>query len=565
MRGAAAGGLALLAAARCSGAADPPPAAGWFVDVTAERGVDFRHRRCGSGEKHLIEMNGGAVAVLDFDGDGRLDLFFPQGAPLPGFDATGVDLRDRLFRGTPGGRFVEATAETGCSEPGYSFAALAADHDGDGDPDLFLANYGCNRLLRNDRVGGAVRFVDVTAAAGVADAAWSSCAVFADFDRDGDLDLYVGNYVVYDERRPHFCGDGERGPQWRSYCHPDEFPGARDQLLRNDGDGRFTDVTLEAGLSRSDGKCLGLLPLDFDDDGDVDLFVANDSTPNFLWRNDSAPGGALRFTDVADEAGCAVSRDGLSQACMGVDAADVDLDGDFDVVVTNLDMQYNTLYRSDGGARFVDRGLESGIGPPSIPFVGFGARFLDVDRDGDEDLAVVNGHVIDNIELYKPSQRFAQPMHLYLNAGGGRFVPAGSEAGACFAQPRVGRALATLDHDDDGDLDLVVVANDGSAQLLENRHPGPGRWIGFRLRGRDLNRDALGARVTLSAGGRVQRREQRGTCSYNAFVDLRLHFGLGEATRVEWVEVRWPRGGVTRLADLEPDRYVEIAEPAAAR
>jgi hypothetical protein len=550
--------LVALAAVACRERAAPAAPSACFVDVTATSGVDFRHRHGGAGEKQLPEQCGGAVAVLDFDGDGKLDLFFPQGGPMPKFEATGVDFRDRMFRGLGGGRFEDVTDAVGCSEPGYSYGAAAADWDGDGDPDLLVCNYGRNTLLRNDREEGRVRFTDVTEQAGVADRAWSSCAAFADFDRDGDLDVYVGNYVVYDEQHPIFCGDQARGPEWRSYCHPDEFKGAQDQLLRNDGNGRFTDVTVAAGMERSAGKCLGVLVLDAEGDGDADVFVANDSTPNFLWRNDSS-GGELRFTDVADQAGVGVSANGLSQACMGIDAADVDLDGDFDVVLTNLDMQYNTLYRNDGDGFFSDRSLEQGM-EPSIPFVGFGARFLDVDRDGDEDLVIINGHVIDNIALYKPSQTFAQPAHLYWNGGRGRFQLAGDEAGPWFRERHVGRALATLDWDDDGDLDLVVVDNDGKAALLENRREPQGRWFGVRLRGKDANRDAIGALVTISAGGRVLRREQRGTCSYNAFVDLRLLFGIGDAAKVDYVEVRWPRGGVKRVESPPIDAYLEIAE-----
>ncbi|MBL8842448.1 MAG: CRTAC1 family protein [Planctomycetes bacterium] len=538
-------------------AQEVPPAqaapADWFVDVSAPWGVDFRHRNGGGGEKHFPEIMSGGVAVLDYDGDGARDLFFAQGAPFPGCPTEGVDFRDRLLR-RAGGRFVDVTDAAGCSTPRYTLSALAPDWDGDGDPDLVLCEFGGVSLLRND--GG--RFVDATGASGLAESGWPQCAAAADFDQDGDLDLYVGHYVVYDPQAALWCGEREKGPDYRSYCHPDEYPPEADRLWENVGGGRFVDATARAGMAGALGKCLGLLPFDAEGDGDVDLYVANDSTPNFLWRND----GALRFTEVGLDAGCAVSGRGLAQASMGVDGADIDLDGDIDVVCTNLALEPNALYRNDGDGFFSERGLESGLGEPSLIWVGFGARFLDVDRDGLEELFVVNGHVVDTIERTHGGQSFAQPSHLYLNRGRGRFRLAGPEAGAWLQERRVARALASLDLEDDGDLDLVVVENHGRASLLRNDAPTRGGWIGFELVGADANRAAIGARVTLTAGGVRQLREVRGTCSYDSFVDLRALFGLGAASTVDAVEVRWPRGGLTRIEAPEAGRYHVVVEPA---
>ncbi len=540
--------------ARAQGVAPAAPSASvdWFVDVAAARGVDFRHHNGGGGEKHFPEIMSGGVVVLDYDGDGARDLFFPQGAPLPGCKSDGVDFRDRLLRNVEG-NFVDVTDAAGCSTRGYTLSAIAPDWDGDGDCDLILCELGGVVLLRND--GG--RFVDVTATSGIHESGWPQCAAVADFDQDGDLDLYVGHYVVYDLKNALWCGDRDKGPEFRSYCHPDEYPAEPDRLWENIGDGTFRDATVPAGMANALGKCLGLLVLDADDDGDVDLYVANDSTPNFLWRND----GGLKFTEVGLDAGCAVSARGLAQASMGVDAADVDGDGDSDIVCTNLALEPNALYRNDGDGMFTERGFESGLGEPSLLWVGFGARYLDVDRDGAEDLFVVNGHVVDTIERIHPGQTFAQPAHLYMNRGGGRFRLAGSEAGAWLQQRRVGRALASLDFDDDGDLDLAVGCNQGSASLLQNQAPTRGGFIGFELRGSDQNRAAIGARVTIAAGGRRQFREVRGSCSYDSFVDLRALFGLGGAATVDWVEVRWPRGGVTRIEAPEPRRYHLVVEP----
>jgi hypothetical protein len=546
--------LPLLLLTSCGREAPPPPPpATGFVDVTAARGVNFHHWKGAGGEKQLPETMGGGATVLDFDGDGALDLFFPQGAPSPGHvAASGEDFRDRLYRNDGHGHFVNATAAAHCSDAECTFSATAADYDGDGDPDLFLCNLGRSRLLRND--GGV--FTDMTAASGLTCHGWAQCAAFADFDQDGDLDLFVGHYVAYDESHPKWCGPKERGAEWRSYCKPDDYGPEASELWRNNGDGTFTDVTAASGILSSPSKCLGLLVVDDDNDGDADLYVANDSIPSSLWRND----GKLKFHDVALDGGCAVGSNGRGQSSMGIDAADVEGDGDFDLVVTNYALEWNDLYVNAGAGLFSERGLESGLGEPSIPWLGFGVRFTDVDRDGDEDVVVVNGHVIDNISLFFPNQSFAQPGHLYLNDGKGRFALAAAEGGAALRERHVGRALATLDLDDDGDLDLVLAGNDEPARLLENRIPARGGWIGFHLRGAGANRDAIGARVTIKAGGRTQMREVRGTCSYDSWCDLRLLFGLGDAKEVDSVEVRWPRGGKTRLEKLAPGQYHEVKE-----
>ncbi len=540
-------------AAGCGDRSSPSEdATSWFVDVTAASGLTFRHDPGAGGEKQLPEIMGGGVALLDHDGDGDLDLFFAQGAPFRGCPTEDRDFRDRLFQNDGRGRFVDVTAASHCSDPAFTLSAAAADVDGDGDPDLLLCGLGGCTLLRND--GGV--FSDVTSGSGLRGRGWCQCAAFADFDQDGDLDLYVGHYVVYDADHPLWCGDQKKGPEFRSYCHPDEFRAERDELYRNDGGGTFTDVSEASGVAAASGKCLGLLVVDDDNDGDCDLYVVNDSTPNFLWRNE----GGLRFREVAMEAGCAVSARGLSQASMGVDAADVDDDGDFELFVTNLSLEPNALYRNDGNGFFSERGLESGLGEPSLVWVGFGCRFQDVDRDGLEDLFVVNGDVVDNIELTRPGMSFRQPSHLYVNQGGGRFTLAGPEAGPYLRERHVGRALATWDQDDDGDLDLVVVNHAEPAVLLENRAPKRGGWIGFKLRGAPHNGDAIGARVTISAGGRRQMREVRGTCSYGAWCDLRLLFGLGAAAAVDWAEIRWPRGSTLRVDRPAAGRYHEVRE-----
>jgi hypothetical protein len=525
------------------------PAEEWFSDRTSSSGIDFVHRHCGTGAKYLVEINAGGVTLLDYDGDGNLDLFFPQGAPLPGYQESGEDLRDRLYRNEGGLRFSDVTEESGASEPGYSYSAAAADYDGDGDADLYLCNFGANVLLRND----SGRFVDVTAASGLGDERWSVAAAFLDIEQDGDLDVYVCNYIE-DVLSRKGCRQGS-SEEYRTYCNPDEFPAAEDQLFRNDA-GRFVNITAEAGLAGADGSGLGVVAGDFDNDGDFDLFVSNDGRPNFLWRND----GRGKFSNAAWEAGVAVAGSGLSEACMGVDAADFDQDGDFDLLVTNLAQETNTLYRNRGGGSFEDFSIGSGLGPPSRPYVGFGCRFFDADNDADEDLMVVNGHVIDNPQLYDPAITFRQPPRFYLNEGGGRFADQGASAGSYFGRQLLGRGLATGDLDNDGDLDLVVAHNNGPPALLENRRGQDRNWIGCQLRGKAPNLQALGARVQLQFEGRTQIREIHGTSSYSAFQDLRVHFGLGSAAGIDRVIVRWPDGSNSEHRDLKAGRYHELRQ-----
>ncbi|MBL8840949.1 MAG: CRTAC1 family protein [Planctomycetes bacterium] len=542
--------------------ATSPAAPGLFVDRSAESGVDFVHCSGGAGKKLLVEINAGGVSLLDYDGDGDLDLFCAQGAALPGFDATGRDLRDRLYRNDGAWRFTDVTDATGAFDAAFTYAAACPDVDGDGDPDLYLANAGRNTWLRND-VATSGRFTEVTAELGGESPEWSTAAAFLDFDRDGDLDLYVVNYVALVLDHPG-CGNLAKGEAWRSYCHPDEFAPAPDRLYRNDG-GRFVDASDVLGAAGRGGAGLGAVPCDYDGDGDVDLFVANDSTPNFLWRNDGEA-GALRFTEVAGEAWVAVDGSGVSTAAMGCDFGDVEGDGDFDLVVANLAMEVNNFYRNDGHARFDDRSQASGFGPPSLLYVGFGCELFDADLDGDQDALIANGHVIDNVELYEPAQTFRQPPLLMSNDGRGRFrrLPI-DEAGGYFATRQVGRGLAIGDLDGDGDADAVVGHWNGRPALLENRtrHDGAGpRWIGVALVGSGANRQALGAQVRVIANGRTQVDEVRGVSSYLAFHDLRLSFALGEATAADSVEVRWPDGRRSTHGPLAAGQWHRIEAPA---
>ena len=528
-------------------------------------GVEFVHDHGGFGRRLFPEIVAGGASLLDYDGDGDLDVWFAQGAPLPGHPDPSPRL-DELYRNDGGLRFTNVTAETGAGEPGYTYASACPDVDGDGDVDLFLCNFGRDVLLVNDGKG---RFRDVAASAQIGSDGWTTCASFADLDRDGDLDCYVGDYVVFDFQKPRGTDEAAFDPERSSYPHPDSFQPASHELFRNDGGRddsvRFTRITAEAGMGRARGKALAVVPVDYDDDGDVDLFVANDHVPSFLWRNDTELGGPIRLVEVGFEVGVAQDGDGRSESCMGSDAADVDNDGDFDLFSANMSKETNTL-RVNRGRSFTDDTDLAGLGAPSYFFVGFGARFFDQDLDGDLDLAIANGHVFDNVDRFDPHQSFAQVAHFYENAGRGKFrlVPPES-AGPYFTERHVGRGLATGDLDDDGDTDLVFANWGERPEILENtaiRKGTPPSWIGVSLRARGANTQAIGARVECWSGGERQVAEVRGAASYAAWNDTRLVFGLGATDEPgnDKLVIRWPDGSRQEIRGLAPDRYHPIRQ-----
>jgi hypothetical protein len=411
--------------------------------------------------------------------------------------------------------------------------------DNDGWIDLYVTNVGPNSLYRN-RGGGT--FVDVTRSSGVGSPLWSASCAFADLDKDGDLDLFVTNYVDSDPARTPFCGDAKLGT--RFYCHPLNYKPLPNTLYRNDGHGVFADVSSASGLAHHRGYGLGVLVTDYDDDSWPDVFVANDSVANFLFRNS----GGMRFEETALGAGVAVATDGVARAGMGVDAGDYDGDGRLDFVVTNLDLETHSLFRSLGDGLFAHATGDSGIGFATLPFVGFGVAFLDADHDERLDLVIANGHIFDNAPVYRPGATHAQRKLLFRNATGRRFVEMGRAAGEGFAMEKVGRGLASGDIDNDGDLDLLVTNNGQTPDLLRN----DSRPVGSAMLVRALtgNRDAVGARIRVTTGSRTQVREIRAGSSYLGQSDLRAHFGLGTAARADRIDILWPSGrtDVVRLA-----------------
>ena len=558
------------------------PRADRFVE-RPDCGIDFVHRRYQTaGKKYLPETAGAGVALFDYDRDGDLDIYCVQSCPLPGYAGEEPARPDMLYRNEGNLRFVPVPAEwdepveaepgdpplppgsaprtrqrrLGLGDLNYGMGVTCPDVDGDGWPDLFVTNVGRDVLYRNNRDG---TFTDVTAESGIADDHWSTAAGWADLDGDGDLDLYLANYAQIDFEHYRICGNP---PKVVSYCHPDTLKSAPDRLYRNEGGFRFTEVTLEAGIVEppQGGKGLAVIPFDHDGDGRLDLYVANDADPNFLWINR----GGLRFEEQAGWVGVATSGRGASQSCMGSDVADVDGDLDFDLFSTNFGKEPNVLYVRDAEGLYEDRSYASGLGSPSYLFTGFGARFLDFDRDGDLDLIVVNGHIVDDAAQIDPTQTFEQLPHFYENRGDGTFVEIGATLSPFFRRPDVARGLATGDLDDDGDIDVVILENDHPLVVLENRDPNPNHWIGFALRGTKSPPDAIGATVLVECAGRRQIQCVTGSASYLSWNDLRLHFGVGPAdpaaTRAA-ATIRWPSGLVQTLKDLPLDRYHAIVEP----
>jgi len=509
----------------------------WFVEAAT---IGFVHATGAAGGLHLPEVMGAGVAMLDIDNDGDLDLYFTCGNTDPVAGAVGTaGPTNRLFRRDAPWVFVDVTAGSGLGDPGYGMGVAVGDIDNDGDVDVYAANLGPDRLYRNRGDG---TFEDVTARAGIDVAGWSCSATFLDYDRDGLLDLYVTQYVEYDPRRR--CWDHAGRPD---YCGPQAYRPVPDVLLRNNGDGTFADVSGAAGIASVACAGLGVVAEDFDGDGWVDLYVANDAQPNQLWLNHRDG----RFVDAAVELGCAYNLHGQAEAGMGVVAGDMDGDGLVDVFVTHLGAESNTLYRGLGDAGFEDATGPSGLGSPSLPFTGFGTVAADLDLDGDLDVVVVNGRVVRG-EPWPPApdppwDRFAEPNLLYVNDGRGVFEPAGELAPALCAAAEISRGLAAGDLDDDGDVDLVVANVAGAPRLLANQAPRRGRWLAVRAVDPRLGRDALGARITVVAGGRRWSRTIHGGGSYLSSGDTRAHFGLGDATSIDAVTVRWPDGMLERF------------------
>jgi hypothetical protein len=531
-----------------------------LVDEAEERGVHFVHRGFATGKKYPFETLGGAVAALDYDDDGWVDLFFLNGAPSPEHLRTDPASFNRLYRNEGQGIFVDVTAKSGLSGegvPGYPQGVAVGDYDNDGFVDILVTNYGDNVLYHNEGNG---RFVDVTAKAGVAmkEHPLKASAGWLDVDDDGDLDLFVTRYFRWtiEENGDKHCG--RREPGHRVYCDPDTFEPLPNVLFRNNGDGTFTDVSKSSGFEPHLGKGMGVAIADYDGDGRMDIFVANDKMPHFLYRNDAG-----RFSEVAFEAGVSVNDNGAMVSGMGCDFKDFDNDGLPDILLTDLVRDAFTLYLNQGEGFFHDRTYPSGIGQASATHSGWSTKFLDIDNDGWKDIFVAGSHVIDNVELYNPDARYKEGCFLYRNSGRGPVEDLSTRVGPDIQVPGVWRGAAVADFDNDGTLELAVSQLDGPAAFFV-RHGGPDHdWVILKLQGTRSNRDGIGARIRLELASGLSLYEHVTTANgiYSAS-DKRVHFGLGKEETVSSIEVSWPSGVVQRLENPDVKHVLRILEPS---
>ena len=559
--------LALLAClleavptARVAGQQSTPPASvrDAFVDVTQQLGINFQYQASHTSKKYLLETMGPGVALFDYDNDGRLDIYVVNGAPLGDPTPkgtiprkTGPQYWNRLYHQKPDGTFQDVTEKAGLQGIGYGMGVAVGDYDNDGFEDLYVAAYGGNRLYHNNGNG---TFTDVTQKAGVAASGWSTSAAWVDLDGDGFLDLVVLRYLNWDFDDV-WCGEHKAG--YRAYCHPDYFKPISPVVYHNNKDGTFTEVTEKLGLAKP-GKGLGIAIVDYDRDGHIDFFVANDSMVEFLYHNK----GDGTFEDVALVSGVAVDIDGRTFAGMGVDFADYNNDGWPDIVVTDLANQRYALYQNDGDGLFTYASPVVGIGAMTLSHSGWGVRFFDYDNDGWKDLLIAQGHDLDTIELNYPNLHYREPMLLARNTSRG-FVDVSSQSGSVFRQAWVSRGLAIGDLDNDGRLDAVVTTNDGPVHVLHNETSTRNHWLLLKLVGHKSNRDAIGAEVTLKTNSGQQYATVSTAASYLSASDKRVHFGLGEEKAAKEIEIRWPSGTRQTLKDVPADQILQIDEPAS--
>jgi len=529
---------------------------GKFVDVTSAVGVNFQYLASHTSKKYLLETMGAGVALFDYDNDGRLDIFLVNGAlindPEPSGSVpqkTSPKYWNRLYHQKPDGTFEDVTEKAGLQGVGYGMGVAVGDYDNDGYEDLFVTAYGGNKLYHNNGDG---TFTDVTATAGVGGTGWSTSAAWVDLDNDGLLDLVVLRYLDWDF---HDVWCGERKEEYRSYCHPDMFPPISPLVYHNDGDGHFTEVSQKTDLAKP-GKGLGIALADYDRDGHIDLFVANDSMVEFLYHNM----GNGTFEEVGLASGAAVDANGRTYAGMGVDFADYNNDGLPDLVITNLAGQTYALYQNVGDGNFNYVSGSSGFGRITQPHSGWGVGFMDYDNDGWKDILIAQGHDLDTIELTFPNMHYREPMLLARNTSRG-FVDVSAESGGVFSQPWVARGLAIGDIDNDGRLDAVVTTNEGPAYVLHNETATQNHWLILKLVGHKSNRDAIGAEVKLITTKGTQLATVSTAGSYLSSKDKRVHFGLGSETAAQSIEIRWPSGIVQTLNNVRDDQVLQVDEP----
>jgi hypothetical protein len=534
-----------LAASASSLIAAPTSPPGFHLtDVTSAAGINFHHNSGAYGAKFLPETMGPGCAFLDFDNDGWLDILLINGCDWPGHKRQHSTLQ--LYRNNRDGTFIDVTQRAGLAVEMYGLGVTVADYDNDGFPDIYVTAVGQNRLFHNT---GRGTFIDVTDRAGLGGrSAFSTSALWFDFDRDGLLDLFVCNYVRWSPEHDVFCSvDGKN----KSYCTPEAYHGSTCWLFRNRGNGTFEDVTAKSGIFDASSKALGVAMIDDNRDGWPDLFVANDTQPNKLYRNNRNG----TFEDVAVQAGVAFSEDGRARAGMGVDAADFDNSGVAGIAVTNFDDEMIALYRQGRDGLYTDAAIKAGIGQASRSRLGFGCAFADMDLDGHLDLLAVNGHIDESVRNIIGNHGYAQPPHLFLNDGKGAFHDVAASAGGNYAAPKVGRGLAIGDFNRDGVPDILITTNQGPAYLYRNDLTNGNRSIRFHLRGTKSNRDAIGAIIRLTTSDGTQSRMVHSGSSYLSQSELAVTFGIGRQDRASRVVIEWPSGAVQEFKDVKPGGY----------
>jgi hypothetical protein len=517
---------------------------------STQSGITWKHVAGKSAAKYLPETTGAGCAFLDYDCDGWMDIYVVNSGKCDFYDPN-PPLRNALYRNNRDGTFTDVTEKAGVAGGGYGQGIAVGDYDGDGFPDLYVTQYGRSILYHNNGNG---TFTDVTEKAGVAAPGWSSSALWFDYDNDGRLDLFVCQFVEFSKEKSKECRSGEDAK--RGYCIPHLYKPTASWLFHNNGDGTFTDVSKQAGIAGSLGKAWGAVAADLDNDGRMDLFVANDTVRNFLLNN---RGG--RFEEVGEQAGVAYSAEGRPRSGMGVDACDFDQDGWLDLFVANIDYERYSLYRNNHDGTFDDVAMENGIAQATRMMSGWGLKFFDYDNDGNQDLFLANGNPDDLIESLHPGVTYREPCLLFHN-NGGQFENVSSRSGLFFATPLSSRGLAVGDFDNDGALDVLIAVNDDHPVLLRNRVGSQNHWLGLHLVGTKANRDAVGARISWQAGDLKRSTMKVAGGSYLSSHDPRVVLGLGKRTKLDWLEIRWPQpsGAVERFTSLPIDRYITITE-----
>jgi len=525
-----------------------------LVDVAEQAGLTLVNVCGGPSKDYIVEVNGNGAALFDYDNDGDLDALIVNGSTLANI-SHGGDQMASLFQNDGKGRFADVTAASGIRARGWGMGTCVADYDNDGFQDIYITAFGPDVLLRNHGDG---TFTDITTRARVGDPRWSTNCAFADYDRDGDLDLYVANYVAFSEKTIPKRG-ATADCKYMGIdvmCGPKNLAGEPDVLFRNNGDGTFTDVTIAAGIVDPGHYGFGVIFSDLNDDGWPDIFVANDSVPNLLFRNNRDG----TFSEIGLSSGLALNGDGKAQASMGADAADYDRDGRVDVFVTNFSQDYNTLSQSSAEGFFTDVSHPAGVVPPSLAYLGWGTGFVDFDNDGLLDIFVANGHVYPEMDRIGGATKYRQRKQLFRNQGNGRFRDVTTEVGGGLLIEKSSRGAAFGDLDNDGDVDVLVINMNDRPTLLRNDTDSGNNWVALKLEGASVNRNAIGARVWLEQEGATQLADVRSGGSYLSHNDMRVHFGLGRSGTVSPVKVRWPDGTLERFEGLSPNRIHVIRQ-----